>query len=237
MPNLEEQIKLLVEAQGLDSHILRLERELESIPERLKEMDEELRAKSAELKKIEEAVKALLLKRKEKEGELETKEAAIKKYQAQLYQIKTNKEYTALQEEINRIKADNSVIEEDVIRILDQIDSENLKVAKEKEALKAEESEMAAEKKRLDEEAGRIKEELAKLKAQRAEHVAKIDKTILSKYEKILKSKDGLAVVPVSGDSCQGCFRIMPPQVINEIRMKTDLIFCENCTRILYIEE
>jgi predicted nucleic acid-binding Zn-ribbon protein len=44
-------------------------------------------------------------------------------------------------------------------------------------------------------------------------------------------------VVPIAGDSCQGCFRILPPQVINEVRMKTELVVCENCTRILYVEE
>jgi predicted nucleic acid-binding Zn-ribbon protein len=237
MQNLEEQIKLLVEAQGLDSHILRLERELDSIPQQLKEMDEAFKAKSASLKSIEDGLKALLLKRKEKEGELESKEGMIKKYQAQLYQVKTNKEYTALQEEINRVKADNSIIEEDIIKIFDQIDEENRKIAGEKELLKGEEGKLAEEKKRLDADAGVIREELSKLQAQRKDLVAKIDKNILSKYERILRSKDGLAVVPIAGDSCQGCFRILPPQVINEVRMKTELVVCENCTRILYVEE
>jgi len=237
MPNLEEQIKLLVEAQGLDTHILRLERELDSIPERLKEMDENFKSKSASLKALEEGAKALQLKRKEKEGELNTKEAAIKKYQVQLYQVKTNKEYTALQEEINRVKADSSIIEEDIIRMLDQIDAENQKIAREKDVLKAEEAKLSEEKKSLDADAGRIKEELSGLKAQRTELVAKIDKSILSRYERILKSKDGLAIVPIIGESCQGCFRILPPQVINEVRLKTELIICENCTRILYVEE
>lgn len=237
MPNLEEQIKLLVELQGLDTHIFKLEDELESIPRMIKAKEEEFKEKTADLKKVEDGIKTLLLKRKEKEGELEAKEGVIKKYQTQLYQVKTNKEYTTLQEEIGRAKADNSLIEEDIIRILDQIDIENKKGAKEKELLKQGEAVLNEEKKKLNEDASRIKGELEKLKLQRSELAAKVDKKILAKYERIVKSKDGLAVVSVANEACQGCFRILPSQVINEIRMKTDLVVCENCARILYIEE
>lgn len=237
MTNIEEQVKLLVELQGLDTQIFRLEDEMESIPATIKQMDENFKEKSNDLKKVEEAVKGLQVKRKEREGDLEAKEGVIRKYQIQLNQVKTNKEYSALQEEISRVKADNSLIEEDVINILDQIDAENKKIVKEKEFIKQEEAKLGEEKKRLDEEAGRVKQELDGLKVQRSALTSKVEKAILGKYERIIKNKDGLAVVPVSGESCQGCFRVMPPQVLNEIRMKSGLVFCENCARILYLEE
>ena len=121
MENLKEQIKLLVELQGLDTNIFRLEDELESIPETIKNKEEEFKEKSGNLKKLEDGLKALQLKRKEKEGDLEAKEVNIKKYQQQLNQVKTNKEYTALQEEIGRIKADNSLIEEAILNLFDQL--------------------------------------------------------------------------------------------------------------------
>jgi predicted nucleic acid-binding Zn-ribbon protein len=235
--NFSEQIKLLVELQGLDTQIFRLEDELEAIPVAIKDAEDRFNAKSAGLKSLEEGVKALQLKRKAREGDLQAKEDAIKKFQSQMYQVKTNKEYTAFQEEINRTKADGSLIEEDIIKIFDQVDAENRKIAVEKESLKKEEASLAAEKKKLEADGVRIKAELETLRAQRTAMAAKVDPTVLPKYERIVRSKDGLAVVPVSGESCQGCFRVMPPQVINEIRMKSDLIVCENCARILYIEE
>ena len=66
---------------------------------------------------------------------------------------------------------------------------------------------------------------------------AKVDKSFLSKYERLIKNRDGLAIVGVVNAACQGCFRVLPPQITNEIRMKQDLVFCEHCARILYIEE
>jgi uncharacterized protein len=235
--NYAEQIKLLVELQGLDTQIFRLEDELESIPLKIKEMEDNFKDKSANLKSLEDGVKNLQVKRKEKEGDLKVKEDAIKKFQSQMYQVKTNKEYTAFQEEIARAKADGSLIEEDIIKIFDLVDAENKKIAQEKEFLKKQEVALAEDKKKLDEDAVRIKAELQTLKTQRTALAAKADPKVMPKYERIINSKDGLAVVPVIGDSCQGCFRVMPPQVINEIQMNNALVFCENCTRILYIEK
>jgi predicted nucleic acid-binding Zn-ribbon protein len=237
MTQLEEQVKLLVELQGFDSHILRMEADLASIPVKISQMEEAFKAKTVNLKKLEDESKALMLKRKEKEGEIESKEGGIKKYQSQLYQVKTNKEYSALQDEIGRAKADISVIEEEVIKILDLIDAKNREIAKEKEAVRSEEVVLAGEKKKLEEHGASVKAELEGIRAKRAELAAKIEPKGLAKYERLLKNKDGLAIVPVAGDACQGCFSILPPQVINEIRMKESLVVCESCARILYIEE
>lgn len=232
-----EQIKLLVELQGLDSRIFRLEDELEQIPRTINDMEGRFQEKTVNLKALEDGVKNLQVKRKQREGDLQAKEDAVKKFQSQMYQVKTNKEYSAFQDEISRARADGSLIEEDIIKIFDQVDIENKKIAEEKEFLKKEEVYLAQEKKRLGEDGARIKGELETLKAQRMSLAAKVDAQVLPKYERIILSKDRLAVVPVANDSCQGCFRIMPPQVINEIRIKDALVVCENCARILYIEE
>lgn len=235
--NLAEQIKILVELQGLDTHIFRLQDELAQIPVDIQKIEDEFKQVTADLKKAEDGMKALQLKRKEREMDLESKEGNIKKLQSQLFQLKTNKEYSTMQEEIARIKADNSFIEEDIIKILDQMDIQNAEIKKEKELLKAEDAKFGEMKKNKADESGKLEAELAGVKAQRAALSEKVDKTVLSKYEKIVHNKDGLAVVPVVNDSCQGCFQVLPPQVINIVKLKIDLILCENCSRILYIEE
>ena len=237
MVNLEEQVKLLIELQGLDTQIFKREKELLDMPENLRILDEAFKSKMTNLKALEDGLKSLQVKRKDKENDLGLKEGSIKKLQTQLYQLKTNKEYTIMQEEIARIRADNSLIEEEIIKIFDQTDIENKKISEEKEFLKGEEVKLGEEKLKVEKEIKRIKAEADSLKAQRAALSEKIDKTALAKYDRIIKSKDGLAVVPVAGGSCQGCFRILPSQVIHEIRMKKDLVFCENCARIIYLEE
>ena len=67
--------------------------------------------------------------------------------------------------------------------------------------------------------------------------VQKVEKEFLVKYERLIKSKEALAMVSIEGDACGGCNINLPPQVINEVKLKQDLIFCGSCARILYSEE
>jgi len=235
--NLEEQIKVLVELQGLDTQIFKLDRELAEIPREIRRFENEFSEKTKSLKALEEKIKMLQVKRKEKEVDLESREAGIKKLQSQLYQLKTNKEYSTMQQEIDRAKADGSNVEDEIIKLLEEIDIENKKVALEKDALKVEENKMTQEKARLLGIAKEKEAQAAALRQTRDEAAKAADRTMLSRYDRILKSKNGLAMAAVKGDACQGCYRVMPPQVINEIRMKQDIIFCGNCARMLYIEE
>ena len=235
MMQMEEQVKLLVELQELDTHIQKMEGDIESVPVMIKDMEEDFNSKTTNLKKLEDESKSLVLKRKEKEGEMETKEGVVKKYQSQLNQIKTNKEYSALQDEINRAKADGSTIEDDILKLMDAIDAKNKDILKEKEVVKKEEVKLQEEKNRLEAQAVSVKAELEGVKAKRSELAVRVDPKNLSKYERLLKNKDGLAIVPISNEACQGCFRILPSQVVNEIRMKENLVMCDSCARILYI--
>ena len=234
--SVEEQIKMLIELQELDSEIFAKKRILDAIPEKIKTLESELEEKSTNLKKVEEETKGLHVKRKEKEVELQTKEETIKKYQTQLYQVKTNQEYSSLEKEIASTKADSSVLEEEIIAILDQTEELQKKIADEKKLVETEKNKVAEEKKKLEAEKAANQKGLDDLSLKRREFVVKVNKSILSKYERILENKDGLALVPVVGEKCGGCNMNLPPQVANEAKLKKDFTFCGNCSRILYLE-
>ena len=108
---------------------------------------------------------------------------------------------------------------------------------RQKDILSQERQKVSEEKNKIEASAKEIEASLTKLNSGRSELVQKVEKEFLYKYERILNSKNGLAMVAVIGDACGGCNINLPPQVINEIRLKEDLIFCGSCARILYIEE
>ena len=235
--NVEEQTKMLLELQELDSEVLDKRNILEFIPEKIKQLDEELESKSANLKAMEETLKKVQLNHKEKDGGLQTKEEAIKKHQSQLSQIKTNKEYTALQKEIDSLKADSSLLEEDIINSLDKIDEIKKNITKEREVFEIEKKKTEEDKNKMEAERKSAEAEYNDLSNKRKEFASKIDRSILSRYDRILKNKNGLAMVPVVSNACGGCNMNLPPQVINEARLRRELVFCGNCARILYSKE
>ncbi|MEE8360497.1 MAG: C4-type zinc ribbon domain-containing protein [Candidatus Omnitrophota bacterium] len=235
--DITEQITLIIELQEIDTQIFDLERRKKEGPLKIQRLDEAFKKRSGILKEGQDGLMALQVTQKSKENDLASKEEMMKKCQSQLYAIKTNKEYTAMQHEIKGHEADKSVFEEDIINILDEVDVKKKEIEGVKAILKDEEVALNQEKTKVSSETKEIEAKLVVLTKQRQEQAAKADKGMLIKYERVLKGKDGLAMVPVKSNACGGCNMNVPPQVINEIMMKKGLIFCESCARILYIEQ
>jgi len=235
-PVISEQIKHLIILQKKDTECYALQRELDVMPEQLKRLEEEFKKKEVTLKALEEELTQVQLQRKNKEGEIKEKEEKIKKTQGQLFQVKTNKEYAALETEIKGVKADISVLEDQVLELFDATDALRARAEAEKKNLAEEKKKNDAEKARIQGEIQAKKTALEKARAERAELTGAVDPSILSRYDRLVENKEGLAIVPVVSNSCGGCFMALPPQVVNEVRISRELIFCENCLRILYCE-
>ena len=229
-----EQIKILVELQKIDSEIYSLKKELEAHPVRQKQAEQDFEKKQASLKVAEADMKGLQVKQKSMEVDLGSKEDKIAKLGGQLYALKTNKEYQAMELEIKGLKADKSLLEEEILKFFDSIEAAKARVTKEKELL-------ASEEKKFKETVEAIKKEAAALQADVTGHEEKrkaflpnIDAKIMPQYERLLKNREGLAIAPIRNNACGGCNLGLPPQVVNEARGLEKFITCESCARMLY---
>jgi len=234
--SIKEQLELLIKLQGIDYQIYSLKAVKEEKPLEYESLRVEFEKKKTSISEAENHLKTLQLKSKEMEIELAQKETNINKLQTQLYQIKTNKEYTAMQKEIEGFKADKSVLEENILEFMDKVEVSKQEVSKQKQVLDSEEKKLQEEKKRIDSEISEIDKKLNDFQQERSQYLHLVEKKLLEKYERILKSKNGLAIVPVKGEACQGCFMNIRPQVLNELHMKETAVVCENCSRLLYVE-
>jgi hypothetical protein len=236
--NLKEEIRKIVQLQEIDTQIQNLANQKEvELPKNIENLRNELEEEKKKLSIFEEEVKKLQVKRKEKELELASKEENVKKAQSQLYQLKTNKEYQAKLSEITSLKADVSVLEEEIIKILDEIEESEKRFKEEKEKFSDKEKEFKEKEAKIKEEIKEIEIKIKNLQDKRNILIKDIDKNVLSKYEQLLKTRSGLAVVPVENENCGACHIRLTPQTINEIKMYKDLVFCENCVRMLYLPE
>lgn len=235
--DLKTQISNLVKLQTIDSEIYSLKYEKESKPREIQAIEGSFEEKKKHLSELEKNMLDLQKVRKEKELELAAKEESTKKLQGQLYSLKTNKEYQLMLQQIQDAKADASIIEDKVLQLFDRADKEKTETEREKIRLKEEEKLFLDQKKKIEDRVKEINDRLAQLEGFRKQVIPDIDPKILVQYERILKNRDGLAIVTAKDNSCQGCNMFVPPQVINLIKMYEHLVTCEMCNRILYIEE
>ena len=229
-----ELLNNLIELQEVDKAIFDFKKQLAEIPAKLKGLDSEIEAVALKVKQSGEELKRTQLEHKDKEIDLAEKENGIKKYRAQLYQVKTNAEYSALEKEIGGLMADKSILEEEILVMFDKIEAAEKIVREGKATLDEKKKKVETEKVEINLEKEKIEKEVAGLNEKRGVITPLIDKKTLSRYERILHNKEGVALVPIKGENCGGCFVNIPPQVINEIRLKDNIIYCDRCARMLY---
>jgi len=234
---IKDQIKLLVNIQNIDAKLFDLKLQKKTFPEKIQQMEDDFNSEMKILDELDQEHKKIQVSHKEKEVDMKAKEDLIVKHQTTLYQIKNNKEYKALQQEIDNIKADISVIEEDIINFLDKIEEIESKIKEKKVSFEEKKKILEKEKLLLKEEEKKIEETINSVNKEKKEFEEKIDNELLLMYRKILDNKGKIALVKIEGESCGACNMQLRAQVINEVKIAKKIVYCENCSRILYIDE
>ena len=234
MENLKETLSLLYQLQEKDVKIFELKQNLTNLPK----IVEEKQKKIADLKANFESKKAEYVRlnslKKEKEALLSTKEAAIAKHTSDLNTIKANDMYKNCLLEIEKAKADKSVVEDEILQLMEDIDKEMVNLKKYEEETKAKEAEINREISEAKLTVEKAKENIETIQKERDEFAKTIDKNILSQYERIRESRNGQGIATVDGESCSGCNMVLRPQLIVQATKCKELVYCDNCSRILF---
>ncbi len=233
---MSDTVNPLRQLQTVDTQLHRLRHEQRQKPLELEQVKQKVAAQQTAVRAVEDRLKTVQLRHKEKEMELSTREAGVKKLQGQLFQVKTNKEYTAMQHEIDQHKADISLLEEAILTLLEHIDQAKQELAAQSAILSKEQAALKQEEARVEQELAAIRQQISMLEQQRQAVTPGVQREALTLYERILASRDGLALVPLLESSCGGCHMVQPPQIVNEVHLKSHLVTCESCSRILYLE-
>jgi len=235
---LKEELQKIVKLQEIDSQIYKLthQRDVEK-PSQLNgtfiALEEQKKAHENAKAKVQE----LQLKKKDKELDLQTKEETVKKAQGELYQLKTNKEYQAKLNEIASRKADVSILEEEVLKALEEIESAEKELNQIKDTLAEKEKKFKEDESAVATQIKEIDIQIKILQDKRNVIAKDVDPKIFAKYEQLIKSRHGEAIAPIINDNCGFCHMRVTPQTINEIKMYKDLVICHSCVRILYIPQ
>ncbi|MFC6103693.1 zinc ribbon domain-containing protein [Olivibacter domesticus] len=164
-------------------------------------------------------------------------QAAIKKYESQLNEVKNNREYDAITKEIEIQGLEIQVCEKKIREHEFEIKNKTDVYEKTQGDLEERRKDLSVKKEELDtitSETQKDEDALIK-KADDAE--SKIEERLLIAYNRLRNNaKNGLAVVTIDRDSCSGCHNQIPPQRQLDIRQRKKIIVCEHCGRILVDE-
>jgi predicted nucleic acid-binding Zn-ribbon protein len=231
---MQSEIPHLIQLQELDLASERIRRRVADIPLSIAALDSRLADRTATVAAIKARIAASQESRRETEKELATVQARLSKYKGQLMEVKTNKEYQAMQHEI---AAAEQVVREHEDRLLDRMEEQETLSAELKQAeaaLKTEQVALTAEKQKIEAERGELEKTLAQHTAERSALAGRVSRPALELFEHVAKHRRGVAMSEARAGSCTQCHVRMRPQVFNEVRRNDALHQCDSCSRILY---
>ncbi len=223
--------------QKLDTQLIVHERKRAGMPERLAEIEQDLQNAKEKLARQKEIIEELDKERRLKEKELDTEKEKIKKVQAKLHEIKTNKEYQAVLKETEAAQAANDKTEEETILLLERIEELRKDYDASQAYVKKRDKEVEAEKKELEKEMASVEAVVSVLRKERDGLMSKVSGDAKARYRILLEKRSGVAVVNVKDGVCLGCYMNIPPQLFIEVTRNAQLISCPSCNRIFCYQE
>lgn len=236
--SVEEKLTSLVKLQKIDSKLDQIQILKGELPMEVNDLEDEIQGLTNRQKRIEEEVNGISEFIEQKKQVIKEAQALIKKYEKQSEEVKNNREFEAINKEIElqnleMLHAERHIKDanEDLIEKTRALESVKKQIAAKETLLKTKKGE-------LDKIIADTEKEEKHYKKLEEEARRSVEERLLYSYDRIRKSyRNGLAVVPVERDACGGCYNAIPPQKQSEIKQRKKIMICENCGRILVDDE
>jgi predicted nucleic acid-binding Zn-ribbon protein len=230
-PDLERLIKL----QHLETTIAEARAAIASHPQRLADADARLNGATQAVAVAKEQLKANQDARRALEKDVAVYQGRLTKFKDQLMEVKTNREYQAMQHEIATAQTDLGSVEERVLERMVEADTLAADVKKAEAALASQQKAIEAEKKILAEDLTLEESRLAKATEARAALVKDIEPRLMALFEQVARARKGVAISSATRDGlCSLCHVRLRPPVFQQVRHNDTIIQCESCQRVLY---
>jgi predicted nucleic acid-binding Zn-ribbon protein len=233
---LREVIKPLMEIQTLDRKTRELEESLSTVAGRVNQLREDIGKYQAELEKLSAEDQTTALARKKLEREIAEGDARLRNKRMRQNLVRNEKEQMALGHEVDTLKETNQRLEAELLAVMEGAEPRAARMKELSELIEKSKADLSAGEKEIAGEVEQIKSEVARNRHERDKLAKEIERPLLQRYEMIFARRGGVAVAIARNGTCQGCMRMIPPQLYNEIQKHLQIHFCPSCQRILYYE-
>jgi predicted nucleic acid-binding Zn-ribbon protein len=230
---MQESLLNLLNLQGIDSQIDQLQHDKKDYPGRIASLEDELEQTGEVVQKKEQQSADLERQRRHFERELAAANEDLRKHKERFLEVKTNREYDALQLEIEACQKKISDYETQLLTVITHYEELQSQLQNDREKLSHLTTEKTAQIDELRKLLETVDDEVRACEVKRGALLPKINDRLLSIYNRIRKAKRGSAVVAVVRGACGGCYRHLPPQRLSEIKRNNRIISCESCGRVL----
>lgn len=227
-------LQRLIELQQVDLRLQELTRQIELFPQRRAEAEQKRAHARATIEQHRLRHTESLKERKKLEIDVQQLEEKISKHKSQMYEVKSNEAYRALQQEIEEEQARKTQAEDRVLEAMIAAEEWEKQIQAAEAELARVEQRVAATLRELEQEETQKKEEASALTAQRDALRGQVEEDTLAVYDRIARAHGGIALAEARDEVCQVCRIHIRPQTFAEVKRSDQIHYCESCHRILY---
>ncbi len=236
--SVEEKLAALLSLQKVESKLDAIAILKGELPIEVRDLEDEIQGLHSRETRMEEEINGINEFIEQKKQTIVQSSELIKKYEKQSDNVKNNREYEAINKELEMQTLEVKLAERHIKDANEEIADKARALDVVKKNIANKEANLKVKKSELDKIIAETEKEEKEFAALSAKARASVDPRLLTSFDRIRKNfRNGLAVVPVVRDACGGCFNAIPPQRQSEIRQHKKIIVCENCGRVLVDED
>lgn len=229
-------IRSLLDLQEVDRDLHRVQEELKRLPAERAARQAEVNRLAAAVAEKKLAAKNVRVRIKEFEDAATSGRQRLRKLENEMAQARADAQLHAFfDHQIKSLKKEVGTAEDDGLKLLEQVevldrDAQDLQQKHDAE-LKVFEAFAA----NVAAEIAAAEAKRAKLAAERAKRLkGDIPPEVQGDYERLLRSRGGIALAQLDGRQCQACFMDIPTNMTVRVARGSELVRCPSCDRILY---
>jgi uncharacterized protein len=227
--------------------------ELRRLEQKKSAHDRAAKVRSEQIVKQKDAIEALRLRHRQarmaadkKELEVKQKRADIEKLRGQQTQVKDNRQFSALQNEIKFAELAITKFEDEILADMGDLDSADVETKRAEEDLKRLEAELEAVRKEIAAKKSEVDAEIAACRQRRDEIAKTLPAKAVDMFTRIADRLSGEALAAVVRDEedddgafiCSGCHMSVTQNTYVLLASRNEsLCTCPNCTRILFLDK
>ncbi len=233
----QSQIHQLKQLQNIDDKIFELRSDLEKAPRELKSLQDRFAKADTHRARILDQIAHLREQEQRLVREMDDERDRLRKSKDKLMATGNEREYTAVTREIDTIEKMSQPREDDRIRLLDELKTQNGLLATADEEYRTLKAQLDARQSSIDKEMQANKAKLDDLLRQREECSRDIPRPIFHRYEFIRERLEHPVIVALKDVICPSCHIAVPPQTFNDLLRGGHILSCPNCQRLIVSED
>lgn len=224
----------MLRLQSLDGRATELTKEIATLPKHIAETEKKLHGGERKLEADRAALAANQRDRKKMDSDIQINEQKISKLKDQMLSAKNNEQYKAFQHEIEFCQAEIGKCEDRILELMAASEPLDKNVKTAELSLKQEKQQVEAEKAITREKTAKDQLLLKEIEEDRMGVVVLMTKSVLTNYERLRKSRGGVALAEALDGRCSKCHISFRPQFMQELKKGDKIMICESCNRMLY---